>query len=580
MKKPIAIAIALLGSGALAAPYVYPAKWSATPSAQARRGGTYRSYTIQDYKSFNPFLVAESPSIPDNISAGGLFRLDPTTYTYVPYMAESYTVSADKLTWTAKLRAGMKWSDGKPITADDWVTTAKIHEDEKVGSNYYDSFQINGKTVVVSRVDARTVRIKFPSVVADAIEKASFSPWPAHVFGPVYASKGAAGIKAMWTLSTPVSQIVSSGPFRLAGYRVAERVTYKRNPYFGEWNKNSAGQPLPYLDTYSETIVKDQNAALAQFLAGQLDTFGPRNTDDLAQIKKAVDGGQLKAVLKPNVSGSASSSYIVFNMNRKADPFKQSLFRNEVFRRAMSHLANRQAMVDLALGGLGQPAYSSVYAVFKDWLSPSVKKYDYNPEEAARLLASIGFDQKNSDGYLVNADGKVLEFNLSTNAGSTVREQLAKIFVDEAKKVGVKVDYKPIDFNSLVGQLDEEGDDRDFDAILLGLNGGGVLYPFGDNTVPCGGRLHDFNRSGKCLFDWESQIEKLFYKGAAETSVAARKKIGYQIQDLESLYQPFVYLVSPNAHFAYSSRVHGEFPQGVGNAYVGSRDLALTWVQP
>jgi peptide/nickel transport system substrate-binding protein len=254
------------------------------------------------------------------------------------------------------------------------------------------------------------------------------------------------------------------------------------------------------------------------------------------------------------------------------------LFRSVDFRRAMSHLTNRAGMVDLALGGLGQPAYTSVYLAFKDWVSPSAKKYDYNLEAARALLARAGFTKRNSDGWLVDRNNKVLEFDLNTNAGNTTREQLMRIFADEAKKVGVKVNAKPIDFNTLVAALTSEGNDRKFDAILLGLSGGSRLYPLGQNVEPCGTNLHAFNTSGKCLAAWETQVTALYSRGRQELDTPKRVAIAKQIQDIQSSYQAWVYLISPNVHFTWNTRVRGEMPQAIQSSVNGTRYEELTWI--
>ncbi len=326
-------------------------------------------------------------------------------------MAASYTVSKDKLVWTMNLRKGMKWSDGKPMVADDWVTTFKIHTDEDVGSNSYDSFFIDEKPVKIEKVDNDTVRAIFPKVKAAAIETLTYSPWPNHVFGPVYASKGAAGIKAMWTLNTPGDQIVSSGAFKFSAYRPGERAVFEKNASYGEWNKDSAGGALPYMDGQTITITKDQNAAFAAFLGGNLDAYNPRNADDLAQIKRRIDAGDLKAVLRANIGPAISSSWIVFNWNKKSDPFKQSLFRNDNFRRAMSSVSNRAAMIDIALGGLGSPAYSSVYAAYTQWIPSDLKKFDYNLE-AAKGYLDQGWIQQEEQRWITSWIATARHWNL------------------------------------------------------------------------------------------------------------------------------------------------------------------------
>lgn len=580
MRKALFVALALTVGSATAAPFVLPAKWMAANPSQAKPGGEVRVYSLSDYKTLNPFTSAEADSLPDlmsDVGLGGLFTQDPTTDKFIPHMADAMpTVSNGGKRFVVKLRQGMKFSDGQPITADDFVTTFKIHTDDKVGSNSYDSFFLNGKPITLKKIDNYTLQFDFPQVSSGSYVRMAFIPWPDHIFGPVYRSKGAEGIKAMWGISADPKTIVSPGPWVISSYQAGQRAVLRKNPYFGEWNKDGAGKPLPYLDTMSIRLLKDLNAGLAAYLAGQIDTFAPSKADDLAQIKRAIDSGNLKAQLFPNVSPNSTSQWIVFNWNKANDPFKQKLFRDVRFRQAMSHIANRQAMIQLALGGLGTEVYTGVYPVFKNYQFASTPKYPYNLAQASKLLAQIGFTKKNAQGYLVDRTGKVLEFNLSTNAGNTVREQLGRIFADEAKKVGVKVNFTPIDFNNLVDQLQAKGPNRPFDAILLGLSGGDNIWPYGSNVVPCGGNLHAFNvpADGKCLTPQESLMTKLYYQGDQTLDDDARRRIGEQLSKAEALNQGFIYLVGTNYHVTYNSRLGGEYDRDLWDAYNGSRPYA------
>lgn len=586
MKKALFVALAMtVGSAASAAPFVWPAAWTAEQNTGNKRGGEFRDYTISDFKTINPFTSAEATSIPGTMDAGtGLFTQDPRTDEFIPYMAEAKpVVSNGGRRFTVKIRQGMKFSDGQAITADDWVTTYRIHTDDKVGSNSFDSFRLAGKPITVKKIDNYTLQFDFPQVSASAYGIMSYAPWPDHIFGAAYRSGGAEAVKKLWTLGTNPDQIVSPGMWVLDSYRAGERTVFRKNPNWGDWNKDSRGQELPYLNNYSYRVTTDLNAALAAFLAGQIDNFAPRNADDLAQIKRAIDGGRLKATLLANVSPQASSQWITFNWNKAGDPFKQKLFRDVRFRRAMSHIANRKAMVDLALGGLGSETYYSVYPIFRQQIAAasSAPKYPYNLQAATNLLRQMGFTKKNAQGYLVDNSGKVLEFNLATNAGNTVREQLGRIFADEAKKVGVKVNFTPIDFNNLVNQLTSKGENRPFDAILLGLSGGGNVWPFGNNTVPCGGNLHSYNNNSKgtCLTSQETLMTKLYYQGDATLDDAKRRAIGAQLMKAEGELQPVIYLVGGNYHVAFNERLGGERPRNLMDAYYLSRDIALTFIK-
>ncbi|WP_293914542.1 ABC transporter substrate-binding protein [Deinococcus sp.] len=595
MKNLLMLAAALtIGStltSAGAAPYVNEAKYS-NAKGTPDMGGVLRGANLADFKTINPFTYRESPSLPGSILvAGGLLGYDAYSGDFTPYMAESYTQSADKTLFTLKIRKGMKWSDGEDITADDYMTTYTIERDEKVGSNAFSGWYPNEKPIIVKKLDAYTITIKYPNADVTALEFiGAYAPQPSHIFDSVYKTKGAEGIKAMWSVSTPAAQIVSAGPFKLERYVPGERVTLTKNKFFGEWNKDSAGRALPYLDGLQINIVADANAQLAAFLAGNTDVYQPGDRDKLAQVKAAIDAKKLTANLLPNASSRASSDFVVFNQDT-AGSFKGKLFRNVKFRQVFSQLVNRDAMVDLVLGGLGVPTYTGVYPVYKDWVAGGADQFKFNPTAAAATLKSLGFSKKDKDGVLVDAKGNRLEFTLIANAENTRRQQYAKIIADEALKVGVKINTSFIAFNQMSGLLDAKPNfaPRSFDAIMIGLVGGGLTYPVSSdnvitcNNLPADGNLHMFNQTGKCIYPFETQIVNLYYKGRGEFNLAKRKDVAVSIQKLEAANQPVTYLAAQTVHYAWQTKVQGEVPKQImrddlSNVIYGPRDLALTWI--
>ncbi|MBF6593286.1 MAG: ABC transporter substrate-binding protein [Thermaceae bacterium] len=579
--------LAVLGAGlGQAQVFTWPQKWTVAKPGEATPGGVLVGSTISDFRTLNPFTTAEATNIPTIMANGvGLARYDPTTAQQIPWMSTGWTVSNNGLVFTFDIRKGMKFSDGQPITSKDFITTWKIQADEKVGSNAYDGWYIADKPIILKALGDYKLQATFPSISATALEQMSFTPWPDHIFGPVYAKEGADGIKKMWSLTTPPAQIVSAGPFVLSGYRPGERAEFKKNPYYGEWNKDEQGNPLPYLDGQTVLIVKDTNADLAAFLSGKTDTYAPSTVDQVSQVKQAIGAGNLKATLKVNASPVASSQFIVFNWNKADNPFLQMVFRNVSFRRAMSELTDRKAAVDLVYGGLGFPTYGSVYPVLKQWVDPNIPRYEYDPKAAAQLLASIGFRSKDKDGWLVYSgsdkqfQGKRLEFTLTTNTGNNQREQLAQLFAKTAKEAGVKVNFAPVDFNTLVGQLLAKGDNRPFDAILIGLSGGGLAWPFGQNVVPCGTNLHMYNKSGSCLTPQETLMTALYFKGNQTLDFKQRVQIGYQLQQTEAQLQPIIYIAGPAYNPAWNDRTGGNHPDSILTATWGSRETELTFIK-
>jgi peptide/nickel transport system substrate-binding protein len=422
-----------------------------------------------------------------------------------------------------------------------------------------------------------TLRFTFPAPDRTALPVLAIVPTPDHILGEIYREGGAEALKAAWGTETDVSETVWATAFVPTEFVPGQRIVFERNPFFGEWNTDEQGNALPYLDRYVVQIVESTDAALNLYLAGEIDAYSPSNLDQVGVVNQAINNGDIDAVLLPNVAPVASSQFIVFNWNKASDPFKESVFRNIKFRQAMSHLVDREAIVDLVYGGSAAPMWSNVYQVYDFWVNPDVPKFPFDPERAAELLAEIGFSQTNSAGVLVDADGNELSFTLATNAGNSQREQITQIFADAARAIGVDVELQAIDFNLLVDQLLSTGSDRPFDAILIGLQGGNRVWPFGVNVIPCGTNLHMYNQEPECLFAQETLAEELYFEGRQTLDTAEAQQIGYRIQTALANLQAQIYTVSPLSHYSWLSDIGGEHPDGLINDALGVRELPLTF---
>ncbi|MFA7460141.1 MAG: hypothetical protein WCY60_03945, partial [Trueperaceae bacterium] len=132
-----------------------------------------------------------------------------------------------------------------------------------------------------------------------------------------------------------------------------------------------------------------------------------------------------------------------------------------------------------------------------------------------------------------------------------------------------------IDFNLLVDQLLSVGEDRPFEAILIGLTGGSRDWPFGVNVIPCGTNLHMYNTSPECLTTGETLMGQLFNVGRETLDTEAAKEVGFEIQAVEADLMPIAYLVSPMAHYSWSSSLGGFHEDGQINPLLGAWELAL-----
>jgi peptide/nickel transport system substrate-binding protein len=579
MKKALlGLGLAAATTFALANPFVYPSSWTVTPLGDAQYGGTIVQGTLSDPRTFHPVLQSETNEVTDMMQWATLLTQGPDSDDWIPYAAESFTISDDGTIFDVVLRDGLKWSNGMPITVQDYFMSYLLQTNQETGSNKYDSWFLNDVQITVEITGANSLRFTFPGPDRTAFGKVALFPVPDAVLGEAYRRGGAEGVNALWGTETDVSELIFNGPFMLTGFQPGERLIWARNPHFGDWNVDEAGRGLPYLDGRIHRIA-DGDAQLNLFLAGELDLFGPRNLDDIGVINVAVQNGDLDAEVVEGYGGASSSQFIVFNWNKASDPAKEALFRNVDFRRAMAHLIDREAIIELVYGGAAEPMYSGVYLPNGFWLDASTPRREYDPEQAIALLARAGYGSRDAAGFLVNAAGERIKFSLATNAGNRQREAITQIFADSAREIGVEVDVLALDFSLLVDQLLSSGDDRAFDAILIGLTGGSRTWPFGDSVYNCDGFLHMYNTSGSCLSALETRMQQLNKLGRQTLDTDAARAIGVEIQELEANLSPILYTVSPQLHAAWASRIAGQHPAEYMGAFTGTRQLVLTHVR-
>jgi peptide/nickel transport system substrate-binding protein len=318
-----------------AAPFVMPQAWSEAPAQSAQRGGILRSTSGYEPRTWNPFASDDHANL---LNSESLFIQDPKSGDYLPFMAEKYTVSSDKKTWTVTLRPELKWSNGQPITAEDFELSMNIIADPKGEAIYKEFYTINGKPLVIKAINAQTLEVKLPAVSAAAFDLLANIPLaPASVYGQAYKDGGWNAIKDTWTLATNASEIISTGPFALKNYRPGERLELERNPFYGEWVKDSANAALPYLEGRSVDYGQSRAGFMAKFITGGVDTLNPFTVSELSQIKKSSD-----IRLAANAGGGDYTLFLNFNWkNQKYG----KLFANSEFRKAISQLVNRKAMV-------------------------------------------------------------------------------------------------------------------------------------------------------------------------------------------------------------------------------------------
>ncbi len=531
-------------------------------------GGELVSSTIgEGPKTFNPFNCKDNISaLMSGIMYDGLLSSDPMTGQPTPKLAKSFSISSDGTTYTIKLRHGIKWSDGKPITADDVVFTWNDIIFAGLGdTSTRDSIVIDNKLPTVRKIDNYTVEFITPKPFAPFVRMLSTPIAPKHIFMPA-VKKGNTYFDSFLSTNTKPKDFVVSGAFKLKEYVPAQRVVFERNPNYYEINTKQ--QKLPYLDKLVYLIVGDLNNEVLKFEAKELDVISLQGSK-VARYKSLEPHSDFKLY---NLGPDTGTMYLSMNLNNRKDnkgkyyvnTDKQTWFQDLNFRTAVDYAIDRKNMVLNIANGIGAPLFTpeSLNSIY---LNKNLKPYDKNLDKSKELLKKSGFylDKKEK---LFDKHGHRVEFDLYTNAGNTEREAIGVMVKQDLEDLGMKVNFKPIEFNSLVNKLVST---YDWDMVIMGLTGSPLEPNGGKNVWLSDGRLHMFNQrnpqEGKAkILPWEKELDYLYTQGALATKFEDRKKYYDKYQEIVYKEKPMIYIYSPIRIVALRNKFKNIYPSSLG----------------
>ena len=531
-------------------------------------GGELVSSTIgEGPKTFNPFNCKDNISaLMSGIMYDGLLSSDPMTGQPTPKLAKSFSISSDGTTYTIKLRHGIKWSDGKPITADDVVFTWNDIIFAGLGdTSTRDSIVIDNKLPTVRKIDNYTVEFITPKPFAPFVRMLSTPIAPKHIFMPA-VKKGNTYFDSFLSTNTKPKDFVVSGAFKLKEYVPAQRVVFERNPNYYEINTKQ--QKLPYLDKLVYLIVGDLNNEVLKFEAKELDVISLQGSK-VARYKSLEPHSDFKLY---NLGPDTGTMYLSMNLNNRKDnkgkyyvnTDKQTWFQDLNFRTAVDYAIDRKNMVLNIANGIGAPLFTpeSLNSIY---LNKNLKPYDKNLDKSKELLKKSGFylDKK---GKLFDKHGHRVEFDLYTNAGNTEREAIGVMVKQDLEDLGMKVNFKPIEFNSLVNKIVST---YDWDMVIMGLTGSPLEPNGGKNVWLSDGRLHMFNQrnpqEGKAkILPWEKELDYLYTQGALATKFEDRKKYYDKYQEIVYKEKPMIYIYSPIRIVALRNKFKNIYPSSLG----------------
>jgi peptide/nickel transport system substrate-binding protein len=373
---------------------------SASPSAAAgpTKGGDLMAgiYTGSAKDSYDPHRLAYEPEIVAGYQLyQGLCSFTPD-YKIENVIAESVEPSADAMTWTAKIKSGLVFSDGSPVNADAVVWSIQRILDPKFPGNSAEMF-VGLSPSGVKKVDDLTVEFALDT--------------PNAVFTEALASRESNIVPPTWSLENALG----SGPFTLKSWSAGQQMEFLPNPnYQGEG---------PYVDSLTVIEYPEPTARLNALLSGEIDWAG------------YMDGAQLKTIQStPGYAAwqTKNGGWFPFTMRIDVKPFDDPKVRQ-----AFRLMIDRDQMITQAYDSLGW-AGNDMYAVYDPGYPASLPQRTQDLEQAKSLLKSAG--QEGLTVELVCSDG--------VGAGTV---NAAAVLSQQAKGAGVTVKVRKVDSSVMYG---------------------------------------------------------------------------------------------------------------------------------
>lgn len=506
---------------------------TAEPSGPVK-GGTLTIGTFSDIVNTNPIYIADTSSgdaayfMFSNLldyDAGGNVVAEP--WSLLEALPE---ISADGLTYTLKLKANAKWSDGQPVTADDIAFTFNTIKDPAAASPGISTFD---KVDKIEVIDPQTAKITMKTVYAPFLNSLVTSVVPAHVMKDVPLAelqKSPYGIDPAKT--------VTNGPWKWTEWNQKQYLSFEKDANYWAKDVNDVN-----IDKIIYKIYADQNTNVQAIIKGDVDMVG---AVPVTQVEAVKTKENLNVILEPG----PLYEYMSFNFNKMNWGGKESPFTGEKTRQAIAYAINRQGVLDNILKGTGK----ALNAPFLPgtWADPGsdAVTYDYNVEKAKQLLAEDGWKDSNNDGT-VDKDGFEFKFELQYNSGNSRREAVSAVIQQNLGDIGIGVTTKGIDFSSWIEQNITPG------KYQAALQAWSLNSPDPDSESIFSSKYFPPNGQNSGWYKNET-LDKLWVDGYSTTDQEKRKEIYKQVAQQISTNLPYVFLYQYGTPAVYNTRVKYE----------------------
>ena len=413
-------------------------------SSDAIKGGALNTAVLSFPLTFRTVGPDSNGSFRDFILNNNLSLIDihPNTGNIIPELATHWAFDKDGKTMYFKLNPNATWSDGKPVTADDYVFTLEFMRSKYIVAPWYNDFY----THEIDRVivyDPYTIAVVGKKAEPDLYLKLAISPTPRHYYGALSSDFVS---RYNWKI------VPNTGPYQISDFQMGKYIHFKRK-------KDWWGKDLRYfknrfnVDRVSFTVVRDFNMLWEYFKKGKQDVFGlvmPQYWRDKCRIPIFENGYVEKAWFFNDKPRSATGMWL--NMDR-------DIFKDSGVRYAFAHAMNIQKVIDEVLRG-DYYRLEQAYVGYGRYTDNTIKARGFDLAKVEHYMKASGW-RRGADGIWEKNGGRFSVEVLYSLAEYTPRLVVLK---EEAKKAGIELRLQLSDPAAAFKQILE----KNFDVAWMG----------------------------------------------------------------------------------------------------------------
>ncbi len=439
-----------------------------------------------------------------------------------PLLAESWEISEDKLTYTFKMREGIKWHDGTPFTSEDVVFSYNTIMNPKVDSPQLRAYYQEIRDV--KAIDDLTVEFTYAKPYFLALEFCGGMPIvPKHIFDKGDFNTNPAG-----------RDPIGTGPYKFVRWTTGRDIVIDKNPdYWGE---------KPKINKIVFKIITDSTVSFQILKREELDVSGltPIQWERQTNSPSFNENYDKLSYFTPNYS------YIGWNSKR---PY----FADKQVRTALTHLVNRELILDKILYNLGAIVTNPFYINSPEY-DKSIDPYPYDPQKAEELLKEADWIDHDGDG-IRDKDGVKFAFEFLIPGGSETGEKIATILKEELDNMGIQMDIRKTEWAVFTTRLNE----RNFDAVTLAWSMGVESDPYqiwSSTQAEKGSNFIGFKNK---------QADKLIEEARTEFDRDKRQELYRKFAEIIHEEQPYTFLFCRKSTVAVNKRFENVvvYPLGI-----------------